>query len=614
MSATTSTTPAVGALIDERYQLESMLGEGTFGGVWRARDTRLSGRPVAVKFLKAEFIEHAGAVSRFDAEADALAQLSHPNIVVVIDRGGRTHQRYIVMEFVEGRSLAEWIRERRDAGVTPDPREAFAIFDQVCAGIEAAHAVRSPGPIVHRDLKPDNVILRTLPGGELSVKVLDFGIAQLGRRKGTQTGALMGTPLYMAPEQAMGQVAAIGPWTDVFSLGVLLVEMLTTEPQPNADEPWWGASLQRASTLREALTAKRPDIPEGVWRVVARCFCAQGSERFSDAGSLRSSLRVAVSEAYGMFSPSLVPSLGSTPPGAQSPRARPTPDGRATPPLPAANFNWLTAGAASDNTDARGAAAGDASKPAASVAAGVVTGAEAGVAADRDPPWMKLTAVVIVGAVLAAVAIVAALVFLDQRKHGTPPEAATHHPRTAASVQGETPHAPTPFVTTPAQPLAQNASLGDFVTTWARTRRAEPGARPVEALYSTSLKYHGSSRTPDFAAMARDMARVTAEGGSFTVDAARSDWSREDPNADAVPAACRTVPDATGAVVKVRAWAVEVRNDRNADIGCPRLEGRYLLRMRETPAGLRICHESWSVDEGICASCPTAPMCARRRD
>jgi len=237
VNAAASTPPDVGALVEGRYVLEALLGEGTFGGVWRARDERLAGRPVAVKFLKVEFIEHAGAIARFEAEATALAQLPHPNIVGVLDRGVWKHQRYIVMELVDGRTLAAWIEDHRADATAPDLAAAFGLFDQLCAGIEAAHAVRTPGPIVHRDLKPENVLVRPLPSGELGVKVLDFGIAQLGQRSGTRSGALMGTPLYMAPEQAMGQIAAIGPWTDVFSLGVILVEMLTNRQQPNADEP-----------------------------------------------------------------------------------------------------------------------------------------------------------------------------------------------------------------------------------------------------------------------------------------------------------------------------------------------------------------------------------------
>nr|MBP6834903.1 serine/threonine protein kinase [Deltaproteobacteria bacterium] len=148
--------PRAGTIIDHRYVLGSLLGEGSFGAVWRAQDQRLSNRPVAVKLLKSEFLEHESAVRRFDAEADALAQISHPNIVGVLDRGVWSGQRYIVMEFVEGRGLAGWLADHRRQSERPSLSAVLSVFDQLCAGLEAAHAVRTPGPIVHRDLKPDN--------------------------------------------------------------------------------------------------------------------------------------------------------------------------------------------------------------------------------------------------------------------------------------------------------------------------------------------------------------------------------------------------------------------------------------------------------------------------
>ena len=185
-----------GALIDGRYALDALLGEGSFGAVWRAHDARLASRPVAVKLLKREFVEQESAVRRFDAEADALARISHPNIVGVLDRGQWEGLRYIVMEFVEGRGLSGWLTDQRAASAPPSIATVLALFDQLCAGLEAAHGVRVPGPIVHRDLKPDNILLRSTSRGELTVKVADFGIAQLGRRTGTRSGVTMGTPLY----------------------------------------------------------------------------------------------------------------------------------------------------------------------------------------------------------------------------------------------------------------------------------------------------------------------------------------------------------------------------------------------------------------------------------
>ena len=242
-----------GSLVDQRYRLVSRLGEGTFGDVWRADDVRLSNRAVAVKFLKEEFLAHAEAVSRFESEADALAQVQHANVVGVLDRGVWSGHRYLVTEFVAGAPLTNWIDGYRQRREFPALAAVANLLDQLCAGVEAAHAVRVPGPIVHRDLKPDNVLLRDQVTGETVVKIVDFGIAQLGGRTGTRTGAMMGTPLYMAPEQALGNIAAVGPATDVFALAVIAIELLTLRPQPNEGEPWWGMAMQRAGEIRGLL-------------------------------------------------------------------------------------------------------------------------------------------------------------------------------------------------------------------------------------------------------------------------------------------------------------------------------------------------------------------------
>jgi hypothetical protein len=158
-----------------------------------------------------------------------------------------------------------------------------------------------------------------------------------------------------------------------------------------------------------------------------------------------------------------------------------------------------------------------------------------------------------------------------------------------------------------------DAAVRDFLVRWERARARSSGAEGLERLYATSLKYHGYERPPDFARMTRDLDRMAARGGSFVYERSRTEWAEEPLEADAVPSACRLVEGATGPLVKVRAWVTELNPERNADIGCQRLEGRYVLRLRQTPAGLRVCHETWSVDEGICASCPSAPLCERRQ-
>lgn len=285
--------PGPGVCLEGRYRLVRALGEGTFGAVWLGEDERLSRRPVAVKFLKEDFFDHLQAVARFEAEADALAQVQHPNVVGVLDRGRWGRGRYLVTEFVAGQPLSKWLDAQRAHKTLPSIETVRAVFEPLCAGLAAAHAVKTPGPIVHRDIKPDNVMVRWESDGDVVVKVLDFGIARLGQRQGTQTGALMGTPLYMAPEQALGQTDSVGPATDVFSLGVVLVELLSLHARCDTDTPWWGTVLRGEATVRERLTALRQEVSPAVWEVCAAALRLDPSKRPADAGALRSAFRQA---------------------------------------------------------------------------------------------------------------------------------------------------------------------------------------------------------------------------------------------------------------------------------------------------------------------------------
>ncbi len=278
-------------LVDGRYRLLDRCGEGTFGEVWRAGDARLSDRPVAVKFLRGVYSDHEEAVARFLNEADALSRVQHPNVIAVSDRGRWGGRHYFVTEFVQGTTLAAWIQSFRAKGARPSLLEVAVLFDALCAGVEAAHAARIPGPVVHRDLKPANVLLHAGPTGELHVKVADFGIAQLGARQRTQTGALMGTIGYMAPEQATGSAGAVCAATDVFALGVILIELLTLKPQPGEQGPWWSFALHRPDSVDAILRALREDAPQSLAEVLRHALRGRPEERLSDAGALRTALR-----------------------------------------------------------------------------------------------------------------------------------------------------------------------------------------------------------------------------------------------------------------------------------------------------------------------------------
>ncbi|MXM63913.1 protein kinase [Streptomyces sp. HUCO-GS316] len=199
-------------VLADRYQLEEPLGRGAVGEVWRATDQVL-GRPVAVKILRAE---ETTDVARFRLEAQTAARLNHPGVVSVYDFGSHQGQLYLVMELVDGWSLAQ---ERSLRG-TLDPWEAAAIAAQVAAGLSAAHRQG----VIHRDIKPANVMLTT----DRVAKITDFGIARFtGDAAGalTATGKIVGSADYLAPERALGRPAQ--PASDVYSLGCVLYQLLT---------------------------------------------------------------------------------------------------------------------------------------------------------------------------------------------------------------------------------------------------------------------------------------------------------------------------------------------------------------------------------------------------
>lgn len=211
-------------LLAARYQLEELLGRGGMGEVWRARDEVL-GRPVAVKLLLAGGIDPSAA-ARFRQEAHTTARLSHPNIVAVYDFGQADDRLYLVMEMVQGRSLADRLAS---AGALA-PREVAAIGSQTASGLAAAHRQN----VIHRDIKPANLLLA--PDG--TVKVVDFGIARLADDTAaglTSAGMIVGSVSYLAPERALGKDA--GPASDMYALGCVLYELLVGHPPFRADTP-----------------------------------------------------------------------------------------------------------------------------------------------------------------------------------------------------------------------------------------------------------------------------------------------------------------------------------------------------------------------------------------
>jgi serine/threonine-protein kinase len=210
-----------GTVVADRYRVERVLGHGGMAAVYLAQDQELA-RPVALKLLAEHLSADPSFHGRFLREAQLAARLSHPNVVHVYDVGDEGGRPYIVMEYVDGKTVAADLEERRRFG----PAEAVAVALQVCAGLEAAHAAG----LVHRDIKPQNL----LRNGDGIVKVADFGIARsLEATRYTEQGSILGTAAYLAPEQAAGEEVTAA--VDLYALGVVLYELLTGTPPHNGE-------------------------------------------------------------------------------------------------------------------------------------------------------------------------------------------------------------------------------------------------------------------------------------------------------------------------------------------------------------------------------------------
>jgi hypothetical protein len=267
-------------LVRAGCELLERVGQGAMGSVWKARQVRLD-RTVAVKMLLAG--EHASAaqLARFQAEAEALARLQHPNIVQIHDVARHDGAPVIVMEFVPGGSLAD-----RLAGL-PQPPEVAAAWVEVLA--RAVHAAHTAG-VVHRDLKPSNVLLAGGPDS-CALKITDFGLARrLDSPGGSKTGDVLGTPNYAAPEQASGRVREVGPATDVYGLGAILYECLTGRP-PFRAETVAATLAQVVSDEPAPPRSLAPRLPLDLETIVLKCLGKEPAERYASALLLAEDLR-----------------------------------------------------------------------------------------------------------------------------------------------------------------------------------------------------------------------------------------------------------------------------------------------------------------------------------
>jgi serine/threonine-protein kinase len=306
----------VGDVVDDKYRIVRLLGEGGMGAVYEGENTRIH-RRVAIKVLHQGVAQTADAVQRFEREAQAAGRIGNEHIVEVLDLGTLpAGDHYMVMEYLDGESLADRIKN----GGAMSPQELLPVAVQMLEGLKAAHHVG----IIHRDLKPDNVFLTKAKGGVFA-KLVDFGISKFNTMGGefsmTRTGAVMGTPYYMSPEQAKGQ-RDIDQRVDLYAAGVILYEAVTGSVPFDAEtfnELLFKIVLEEPPPVLQA----RPDLDPAFATIVDKARAKDANARFQTAAEFQDALkawasgaRVEFSAAQTIMTPAsgVSPSLGTVTP------------------------------------------------------------------------------------------------------------------------------------------------------------------------------------------------------------------------------------------------------------------------------------------------------------
>lgn len=295
----TETEPYLNSILDNKYRIDSKIAEGGMGNVYKATHLHLS-IPVAVKIMHQELVSDVNSIERFRREAQATMQIRHTNAIAVLDFGvTKDNTVYLVMEFLEGCTLRRRLRELARFSVA----NTNWVIQQVCAGVHAAHKRN----IIHRDLKPDNIFLQKESEEEV-VKVLDFGIAKLKNqiddqeRNLTRQGMVVGTPHYMSPEQCYGKEVDLR--SDIYSLGVIIYELLTGIPPFDADTPI-ALAMKQTTEIPRPIYEINPNVPIDVNAVVMHALAKNPDQRPQSVTALAQELNSVSSRVYVYMGKSL---------------------------------------------------------------------------------------------------------------------------------------------------------------------------------------------------------------------------------------------------------------------------------------------------------------------
>lgn len=279
--------PFIGTILNNTYQIQEVVGRGGMGVVYKARDILME-RTVAIKMLHAHLVQDQASIQRFQQEARAASAINHPNVITAYDFGiSETGQPYLIMDFLQGKSLSSTIDESKGLEIA----RAIHILAQTC---DALHVAHTKG-VIHRDLKPSNIMVVQNRDDSDFVKIVDFGIAKLLPHSGkqsqnlTQTGELFGSPLYMSPEQFLGKV--LDERTDIYAMGCVMYETLMGSP-PFSGEHVLETMHKHIHELPQKFAQRRPDlkIPAKLEAITMRALEKEPDARYQSMGELRDAL------------------------------------------------------------------------------------------------------------------------------------------------------------------------------------------------------------------------------------------------------------------------------------------------------------------------------------